>query len=179
MILPPLLLVGLGTALVRGVFLGYPEKIVPDARLTAKEQAIVAAVADTLFPKGGPIPISGTEAGLVAYMDAYVQRLPTQPAVLVRLLFQFLEHGPWIFGLKRRFTSLTHEQRLEVLEGMRTSPIYFRRVACLSMRAMLTMGYLAHPEVTKAMRMTAKTNPFGLGDEPHEKPLWASTEASR
>lgn len=174
MILPPLVLVGLGGALVRGLFLGYPDKVVSPSRLTGKEQAIIAAFADTLFPAGGPIPISGTEAGLVAYMDRYLERLPTQPAVLVRLLFQFIEHGPWLFGMKRRFTSLSHEERLEVLEGMRTSPIYFRRVACLSMRAMLTMGYLAHPEVARAMRMTAKTNPFGLSDDEAASP---STEA--
>ena len=31
--------------------------------LTRKEQAIVAACADALFPPGGPIPLSGTEAG--------------------------------------------------------------------------------------------------------------------
>jgi hypothetical protein len=169
MILPPLALVGLGTALVRGVFLGYPAKSIESARLTAKEQAIVGAVADTLFPPGGPIPVSGTQAGLIQYMDDYVGRLPTQPAILVRLLFQFIEHGPWIFGLKRRFTALSHGERLEVLEGMRTSPIYFRRVACLSMRAILTMGYLAHPDVARAMRVVPKTNPFGLGDEPCER----------
>ena len=33
---------------------------------SAREQAIVAACADALFPPGGPIPVSGTEAGLVA-----------------------------------------------------------------------------------------------------------------
>ena len=44
---------------------------------------------------------------------------------------------------------------------MRTSPIYFRRIALLSLRTILTMGYLAHPEVARAMRMVSNDDPFG------------------
>jgi hypothetical protein len=152
-----------GAALARGLLLGYPEKSYRGGFLTAKEQAIVAACADTLFPPGGPIPVSGTDAGLVAYFDRYVARLPSGQGLLIRMLLVFIEHGPWIFGPRpTRFTSLGERARLRVLEGMRTSPIYFRRIAFLSMRTMLTMGYLAHPAVAKAMRMKADTDPFGL-----------------
>jgi len=147
--------------LARGLFAGYPSRRVPDGLLNAKEQAIVAACADTLFPAGGPIPLSGTEAGLVEYMEGYFERLPSQQRVLVRLLFWFTEHGPWVFGpAPVRFTSLDEKSRLRVLESMRTSPIYFRRIAFLSMRTMLSMGYLAHPEVARAMGMTADSDPF-------------------
>ncbi len=161
---PPLLLAGLaasGAALAKGLFLGYPKKAYASGFLTAKEQAIVAACADTLFPAGGPIPISGTQAGLVEYFDRYVARLPEQQGVLIRLLLWFVEHGPWVFGPRPvRFTSLPERERLRVLEGMRTSPIYFRRIAFLSMRTMLTMGYLAHPTVARAMRVRAHNDPF-------------------
>lgn len=161
---PTLLLTGLAAssaALAKGLFLGYPKKTYETGFLTAKEQAIVAACADTLFPAGGPIPLSGTQAGLVAYFDRYVARLPEQQALLIRLLLWFVEHGPWVFGPRPvRFTSLPERDRLRVLEGMRTSPIYFRRIAFLSMRTMLTMGYLAHPEVARAMRVKAHMDPF-------------------
>lgn len=161
---PGLLVAGLtasGAALAKGLFMGYPKKSFESGFLLAKEQAIVAAFADTLFPPGGPIPLSGTQAGVIAYFDKYVARLPPQQGVLIRLLLWFVEHGPWIFGPRPvRFTSLNERDRLRVMEAMRTSPIYFRRIAFLSMRTMLTMGYLANPEVARAMRMKADPDPF-------------------
>ncbi|NUP07131.1 MAG: hypothetical protein HOW73_13835 [Polyangiaceae bacterium] len=164
MSIPPILLAGLaagGAALGRGLFAGYPDRRVAHGLLSGKEEAVVAACADTFFPSGGPIPISGTQAGLVEYFEKYFARLPEGQRILVRLLVWFIEHGPWVFGPRRvRFTDLAERDRLAVLESMRTSPIYFRRVAFLSMRTMLTMGYLAHPDVARAMRMSANTSPF-------------------
>ncbi|HVY45725.1 MAG TPA: hypothetical protein VHB21_07590 [Minicystis sp.] len=139
---------------VRAVSFGYPKPAFAAKNLARKEQAIVAAVADAMFPKGGPIPLSGTEAGLVGYMDAYVGRMPNPSRLLCRLLLRLLEHGPWLFGPRRtRFTRLSQRERLAALDDMRTSSIYFRRVAFLSMRTMLTMGYLANGDVARSMRM--------------------------
>ena len=164
MIFPPLVALGAAAgsvALARGLFAGYPDKRLANSPLTAKEQAIIAACADTFFPPNGPIPVAGTAANLVEYMDRYLHRLPEGQRVLVRLLFWFIEHGPWVFGPERvRFSSLDEAGRLKVLDTMRTSPIYFRRVAFLSMRTMLTMGYMAHPSVAKAMRCEANADPF-------------------
>jgi hypothetical protein len=160
--IPPLLFAGAASfALVRGVFLGYPPAALASATLSRKEQAIVAACADAFFPPGGPIPLSGTDAGLVAYFDDYTARLPKTQIVLVRLLVWFIEHGPWVFGPRpKRFTKMSLEARLRVLGSMQTSPVYFRRVAFLSMRTILTMGYLAHPEVQAAMHMVPDADPF-------------------
>lgn len=162
--IPPALLAGLtagGVVLGRGLFGGYPEKRVAHGLLSGKEEAIVAACADTFFPPGGPIPLSGSDAKLVEYFERYFARLPEGQRLLVRLLVWFIEHGPWVFGPRRvRFSDLNERDRLVVLERMRTSPIYFRRISFLSMRTILTMGYLAHPEVAKAMRMTANVAPF-------------------
>lgn len=141
--------------LVRTFLLGYPPPVLPaGAHLTRREQALVAAAADALFPPGGPIAISGTEAGLVGYTDAYVGRVPAASRALIGLLFVFLEHAPWVFGpTRRRFTRLSPEQRVAALARMSTSPIYFRRVAFLSLRTILSMGYLAHPVVARRIGM--------------------------
>lgn len=164
MIIPPIIMAALaggGVVLGRGLFAGYPAKRVAHGLLSGKEESIVAACADTFFPAGGPIPVSGTEAGLVEYFERYFARLPEGQRVLVRLLLWFMEHGPWVFGPRRvRFTDLAEPDRLAVLEGMRTSRIYFRRIAFLSMRTMLTMGYLANDDVARAMRMSANATPF-------------------
>ena len=47
-----------------------------------------------------------------------------------------------------------------VLREMATSSIYFRRIAFLSLRTMLTMGYLANPAVAAQMGMTSNLAPF-------------------
>lgn len=142
--------------LVRGLFFGYPPASLVHSTLSAKEQAIVAACADALFPPGGPIPLSGTDAGLVPYMDHSIRRLPRAAAFLLRLLFVFIEHGPWIFGPRlARFTRLRPEERVRALRGMATSRIYFRRVAFLSIRTMLSMGYLANEAVARRIGITS------------------------
>lgn len=133
----------------------------PARVLSEKERAIVAACADALFPAGGPIPISGTEAGLVEYMDTYVRRLDARGRFLVGLLLTFIELGPFVFGPRPcRFSRLSLAHRLAMLDGMAKSDIYFRRVAFLSMRTMLTMGYLSNPRVAAAMQMRIDPAPF-------------------
>ena len=165
--LSAVLLALLGTGLVGaallvwGVFLGYPPKVVPRGFLSRKEQAIVAACADTLFPKGGPIPLSGTEAGLVPYMDAYVGRVDAQQRVLIRLLLHFVEHGPWLFGPRfARFTRLAPEEQVAALRDMSQSRIYLRRLSFLTVRVMLTMGYLANDEVARCIGAVSHLAPF-------------------
>jgi hypothetical protein len=147
--------------LARGIFLGYPRAALQGVLLTRKEQAIVSACADALFPPGGPIPVSGTEAGLVRYMDTYLGRLPRVPRILVRLLLLSIEHGPWIFGPRpARFTRLRPVERVAVLRAMARSELYFRRVSFLSLRTMLTLGYLAHPEVQRQLKIVPDAAPF-------------------
>jgi len=149
---------------VRALFLGYPRASLKGALLSRKEQAIVSACADALFPPGGPIPVSGTEAGLVRYVDAYLGRLPRVPRILVRLLLLSIEHGPWIFGPRpARFTRMRPVERVAVLRAMARSSLYFRRISFLSMRTMMTMGYLAHPEVAKRMHIVPNAAPFDEG----------------
>jgi hypothetical protein len=114
------------------------------------EQTVVAACADTMFPPSGPISVSGTEAGLVPYVGAYIRALPRLQRLLVHLLFLFIQLSPWLFGpRRRRFTRLQPDDRQRVFEAMAVSPVYFRRVAFLSMRAIMTMGYFACPQVDR------------------------------
>lgn len=143
-------------------FGGYaPSSLPPGAVLGRRDQAFVAVCADALFPPDGPIPWSGTEAGLVTYMNVYVAR--TAPAVqrLIRLLFAFAEVGPVFFGPRHvRFSRQNLDDRIAVLAAMSRSRIYFRRIAFLSLRTMLSMGYLAHPGVAQHLGMIPRLSPF-------------------
>ena len=156
----PLALVGASALLARGVFLGYPAGLTTH-NLSRKEQAILAAAADALFPPGGPIPLSGTEAGAIPYLDAYVGRVDAAQRALMRLLFQAVEHGPWLFGPRlARFTRLGAAERIVFLRMLARSDRYFLRVIFLSLRIMLTMAYLANEEVARRMRIVTSLAPF-------------------
>jgi hypothetical protein len=133
--------------------------------LSRREQRILAAIGDAFFPLSGPIPVSGVEAGVVAYFNRYLARATRTTRVLMRLLFSFIELSPLPFGPRRRpFTRLELAERIELLDGMSKSRIYFRRVSFISIRALMTMAYLANDRVAKAMGMTPDRDPFGLGD---------------
>lgn len=147
--------------LARAIWLGYPPSSFRAEVLSTREQAVVAAAADALFPGGGPIPVSGTEAGLVAYVDDNLARLGPRARLLVRLLLVLVEHGPWLFGgAPHRFSRLSLEGRLAELRRMATSRLYFRRVSFLSLRALLSMGYLANPDVAGRIGLRPCLAPF-------------------
>jgi hypothetical protein len=148
-------------AVVREVALGYPRPLLEASVLSKKQQALVAAAADALFPPGGPIPISGTEAGLVAYMDGYVRRSPPRFRALIGLLLTFVELAPWLFGPRRaRFTRLAPAEREQALARLATSDVYFLRASFLSLRTMLSMGYLANAAVARALAAVPNRAPF-------------------
>ncbi|KYF82019.1 hypothetical protein BE20_33070 [Sorangium cellulosum] len=133
----------------------------PARALSVRERAIVAACADALFPAGGPIPLSGTEAGLVEYMERYVARTPRPLRPYMRLLLHFVELSPCVFGPRRaRFTRLPQADRIAVLASMSQSCIYLRRVTFLSLRTMLSMGYLANEKVARAIGVACCPTPF-------------------
>jgi hypothetical protein len=147
--------------LARGVFLGYPATGVPTRNLSRKEQAILAAAADALFPSGGPIPLSGTDAGAIPYLDAYVGRVDRTQRALMRLLFQAIEHGPWLLGPRfARFTRLGAADRVVFLGKLAKSNLYLLRIVFLSLRVMLTMAYLANQDVARRMRIESNLAPF-------------------
>jgi hypothetical protein len=74
----------------------------------------------------------------------------------MRLLFFLIEHGTLLFPAPgrrgfRRFSSLPREQAAQALEGWRTSRLFPRRLVFVSLRAILTMGFFAHPPVLRQL----------------------------
>lgn len=143
-----------------GLFGGYPRRRLKTALLSAKEQAIVAACAETLFPEHGVMPLGGTQAGVVEYLDRHIAQLPNDKRRLIRLLLAFVEHSPWFFGPARRFSALAPKRRQAFLFAMSQSRFYFRRLCFLSLRTLLCMAYLAHPEIAARVGSTANLTPF-------------------
>lgn len=147
-----LLLAALAALLARRLLLGYPGPGL--RRLAPRELATVTAVADTFFPPGGALPASGSDAGVPAYLDRYLDALPPRARLLIRALLVLVEHATLVFpapgsGGWRRFSSLAPAQREAVLEGWRTSRLFPRRLVFTSLRALVTLGYLADPAVLR------------------------------
>ena len=157
----------LGAALVVlalwGFAAGYPQAPLAPSRLSAKEQAVLAACADALVPRGGSLPLSATDAGVVAYFDRMLGELPLETRALIKLLLHFLEHGPWVFDRRARLTRQTEAEREATMRAWSTSDVYFQRIALISMRTLLAMAYLADPRVVAALGAEANLSPFEPG----------------
>jgi hypothetical protein len=124
--------------------------------LAAREVAFLEAASEALFPHGGELPVSGREAGIPAWVDGYVALQPARGRLLMRLLFCLLEQATLVFaapgrGGRRRFSSLDPAQRVAALEGWQRSRFFPRRLVFTSLRAILTMGYFAHPAVLRGL----------------------------
>ena len=150
-----LLVIAVGYGLSR-VFAGYPRPADGIRLLAAREAAFLEAAAQATFPPGGAIPPSGSEAGITAFTDRWLQVLHGRMRLLVRLLFFLLEHATLFFPAPgprgfRRFSSLSLEQRAIALEGWRASRLFPRRLVFESLRAILTMGFFSHPPVLRQL----------------------------
>ncbi len=158
------LLLSLLLLAVYGFLLGYPPPRFTGRMLSKKEQAILTACAEAVFPERGAMPLTGVEAGIVEFMDQHMVDLPRDKRLLIRLLFLFIEHSPWIFfgrrGPWQRFSSLSIEKRQAFLAEMATSRLYFRRLSFLSLRALMCMAYLAHPDIAARIGSTPNLRPF-------------------
>jgi hypothetical protein len=109
---------------------------------------IIGACADATFPGDGPIPISGTQAGVVEHFWLSLKEAPKDKRFLLILLLLFVQFGSLVFGPKRKlFTRLSQKEREESLTQMSKSTFYFRRLCFGSLRMMLCMAYMANQQV--------------------------------
>jgi hypothetical protein len=165
-------LVALGYAASR-VFLGYPHPPRPMVVLARSEVAFVAGAAEATFPAGGGIPASGLDADLPGYTDRLMAAAHPRIRFLMHLLFFLVEHATLCFPApgragRRRFSSLPLEQRTAALEGWRTSGLHPRRLVFASLRAILTMGYFAHPAVLRQLGLA----PYDVRTPIRDVDLW-------
>ena len=148
----------LALALGWRVWAGYPRPPSPLPGLSRREVALVAAVAEALFPRGGAVQPSGLDAGVPAWCGRWLAALPPGTRLLVRCLFALVEHATLLFPAPgwdgfRRFSALDPERRGQVLEGWRTSRWFARRLVFTSLRAIVTQGYFADAAVLRALRL--------------------------
>jgi hypothetical protein len=145
------------------LFLGYPQPKARLALIRPREAAFLDAAADAMFPAGGAVPLAGGDAELPRYCDQFVVSLPARVRLQVRAMFMLFEQATIFFKApgprgRRRFSSLSSEQRVAVLDGWANSRLFLRRLAFTALRAVLTMGYLGHPVAMRSVRLA----PFAI-----------------
>jgi hypothetical protein len=143
---------------VRRIFGGYPPAGARYRHLSRREVAFLHAAGDATFPRGGAIAASGSDADVAGYTDRWLAVSQARIRTLMRSLFFLVEHATLVFpapgwGGWRRFSSLSHAQRILALDGWRTSRHFARRAVFIALRAILTMGYFAHPPVLRQLRL--------------------------
>jgi hypothetical protein len=151
-----LVLAGLAAWAFARFAVGYGSRDPSYPQLSAREQAFLRAAADAVFPPGGPIPYSGTEAGALGHVDRFLAGVSARSRVLMRLLFFLIEHATIFFPAPgwngiRRFTALSLAQQQAVLDGWGRSRNAARRAIFQSLRAILTMAYFGSPAVLRTI----------------------------
>jgi hypothetical protein len=154
---------GLSLCILYGLLLGYPPRRFTTRLLNRKEQAVVAACAEALFPARDPMPLTGIEAGIVEYFDGHLLTLPADKRLQIRALLWLVEHSPWIFAGSRRFSALPPERREAFLADMAMSRFYLRRLCFVSLRTLLCFAYFANPVIAARLGCTPNTRPFEEG----------------
>jgi hypothetical protein len=144
------------TWLATRVASGYPSLKGSYKVLWRSEVATLAAVAEAMFPPGGHIPSSGLDADLPDYVDRWMAVSQPRIRALMHSLFFLVEHSTVLFpapgrNRRRRYTALTLDQRIAVLDAWGKSSLSLRRLVFLSLRSILTMGYFAHPPVLRQL----------------------------
>ena len=145
----------------RRVWGGYPQPAAPPRALARRELALLTAAADGVFPPGGAIAASGSDADVAERTDIWIAEVAPMMRTLMRLLFFLMEHATLIFpapgrGGFRRFSSLDAEQREAVLRAWAESSLPPRRLVFHSLRAVLGMSYLADPSVLRDLGLAPR-----------------------
>jgi hypothetical protein len=114
--------------------------------LEAGEWQVLAAVADTVIPRGGAFPLGAADLDLAARIDAFLAAQAGELAGGVRGALLLLEYGaPLLAGRWARFSKLPAADRAEVFAALPGSFGLARRVYA-GLRGLCLFAFYAQPE---------------------------------
>ncbi len=128
-------------------FLGYDSAPSGMEGMNRMEAAFCRALAETMYPRGAGEWPCYDEAKVLEETSYYLKGVYSQKRLLIGLLLTFSELAPLLRPPFRRFTRLTPEKRLALLEGWNTSRIAFLNLCAASLRSLLNLAYLSNPKV--------------------------------
>lgn len=117
--------------------------------LTARERAVVAAIAEAFFPASAPIGVDGETAGVVPYVDTLLARLALAQRLQMRGLLLIFEVGTAITSRGPLFSAAPLQERVIRLQDWERADRYVQRAAFSALRWLFTLAYLADSEVQR------------------------------
>ena len=121
--------------------------------LTSRERHLVGALAETLFPVEGPIPVGSAMARVVDYVDGYLAAAPAPERTQLRALFALFELAHVVQGpaRPRPFSRAPAASRRALLAAWSESPLYPQRAAFQALRSLISIAWVADAEVRHHM----------------------------
>jgi hypothetical protein len=122
--------------------------------LSDNEKRLVLAIGQTMFPRDAILPIDADDAGIVAWIEDYLERMPPFSRTQIRALFQTFEYGyaAWAMRPSASFAAAKPQDRADYLASWEQSTTYTQRQLYEALRAMFTFAYVESEVVTQAIR---------------------------
>lgn len=129
--------------------------------LSDHERRIVLAIGQTMFPRDGVLSIDADDAGVVAWVDDYLDRMPPFSRTQVRALLNTFEYGfaAWSGRPRDTFSAARPADRTAYLESWERSSTYAQRQLHEALRTVLTFAYVDAEVVDRALRARPQENP--------------------
>lgn len=144
----------IGAAVLGGVGAGVALRLEQPAEgmgiLSTEELHLLRALCEVWFP-AGVFPVDGIEAGVPEAVDQVVQDIMGEVQLAgFRYVLRVLEWGTTArWG--RRFTGLSIEERVVVLDRWSDADVVPRRAAVDAVKAVLAIPYFRHPAVVETI----------------------------
>ena len=155
---------------------GYADVDAVCVALSDKEQHIVGAVVDALFPARGAFP-AGRAVDVVARID---EELYAQPPALredLKAAIQLLEHAPPVVGVLHRLSALPVDERARVFQRlMERGPAVVVQCA-VSLKQLSSLAYYADPRVWGAIGYDGPWMP--VPQPPASRARWLAAVADK
>lgn len=119
--------------------------------LSPRQFQVLEAICDRMLPAAEGLP-GATDLKVAAHLDVYLSTMDRSVGQQIAQLLDLFEWSPLLFDFKpARFTSLTPDQRDEVLHGWATSRFEFRRTGFQALRRLSMAGYYGQEGSWKAI----------------------------
>ncbi len=105
--------------------------------LKGRNGAILKAIMNAIIPQGGAFEPGAADFDLMPRADELLMSYDPSIRALFPLMLNYIQFSS-ILRTGRRFTNLTLEKEIHLLEAMEASPFFYRRIIVLFMK-LLTM----------------------------------------
>ncbi|MEQ1504641.1 MAG: gluconate 2-dehydrogenase subunit 3 family protein [Myxococcota bacterium] len=121
--------------------------------LSDHERRVVLAIGQTMFPRDAVLGIDADDAGVVAWVEDYLDRMPPFARGQIRALLNTFDYGyaAWAARPRDTFAAARPADRVAYLESWERSSVYTQRMLYEALRAMFTFAYVESEPVSAAI----------------------------